>query len=255
MRNVNFLVVDDCATVLALVSKIIQSRLGSNNIRTAGNGEQALEVLKKHDIDIIICDWEMPQLNGIELLKQLRQIKNYKNIPFIMMSSQGGREFVVKAIENGVNHYVVKPFAPEKLENAVNKAFNGANKRLAQRFSGLPKHRLLATNGYAEIEAQVSDISRTGMLIKAKFDPQLNLFSQWTLNVEFEEIDELGFIHLGSIKGKVIRIEADNALEADNPYCEAAFYFPSKTLKPDVVRNMATLLEFMQCKTKDLVVA
>ncbi len=84
--------------------------------------------------------------------------------------------------------------------------------------------------------------------------PQLQLFSHWRLALEFEQIDELGFFHLGEIEGRLIRIEADNALEENNPYCEAAFYISLSSLKPDVVEHMATLLELMHCKTKDWVV-
>lgn len=245
--------VDDCATVITLVSKIIVNRLGSNKIHIASNGFQAMEVLQHNSIDVIICDFEMPQMNGLSLLKQIRKIDKLRSLPFIMMSSKGGREFVLNAIENGVSHYVVKPFSPEKLENAVNKAFNGANKRKAQRYSGLPKHKVVAHLNGQSVEAQVADISRTGMLLRLPFNPLLQLFNEFKLNLEFDDIDDVGFVNLGTIDARIVRVEAENVLQSANANCEVAFYFPSSTLQGETQANMATLIEYLQCKTKDVV--
>ena len=99
MRNIKYLVVDDCNMVLNLVKNIITTRLGSDNIFTATNGEEALVILDKNEIDVVISDWEMPKLSGEELLYQIRTNSRLKEIPFIMMSSLGGRDFVITAIK------------------------------------------------------------------------------------------------------------------------------------------------------------
>lgn len=239
--------------VLSLVSNIITSRLGSDNIFTASNGAEALDLLEKNQIDVIISDWEMPKLSGEELLYQVRNDSRFKEIPFIMMTSLGGRDFVITAIQNGVSDYIVKPFTPEKLENAVRKAWNGANRRDAQRYSGLPRNKLSVKFDGKYFNAKVLNLSSTGALFSMKFSKEVQLFSRCELNLKFEEISELGATHLGPIKGRVVRIEAENSFHPSSLQCEVALYFASDSLCKEVEENLAQLLTFLSSKTQIIV--
>ena len=118
------LLVDDIQPARETLCNILQV-LGYKNLLEASNGEEAIELLKKNpDIQLIISDWKMPRMSGIELLKWVRSQKEFKNIPFIMVTSKGEKEDVALAAEQDVTEYLVKPVTVEalisKIENIDN---------------------------------------------------------------------------------------------------------------------------------------
>ncbi|PMP65326.1 MAG: response regulator [Thermodesulfobacterium geofontis] len=120
--NVKILVVDDFATMRKIIKNIL-IQLGFRDILEADDGTTALELLKKQKVDLIISDWNMPKMSGIELLKAIRSNENLKDIKFIMVTAEAQKESVVEAIKHGVNQYVVKPFTPETLKEKLEKVF------------------------------------------------------------------------------------------------------------------------------------
>lgn len=118
--NIKILVVDDFATMRKIIKNIL-IQLGFRDILEADDGTTALELLKKHKVDLIICDWNMPKMPGIELLKAIRSNENLKDMKFIMVTAEAQKENVVEAIKHGVNQYVVKPFTPETLKEKLEK--------------------------------------------------------------------------------------------------------------------------------------
>ncbi len=108
------LIIDDMPTIISLLKEIL-SNLGYSNFKTAENGEKALSVLhdcqiKNQPIEFIFSDWQMPKLSGIELLKQIRKEPQWKDLPFLLITSEGEKHQVTEAILSGVSNYVVKPF-------------------------------------------------------------------------------------------------------------------------------------------------
>jgi two-component system chemotaxis response regulator CheY len=120
--NIKILVVDDFATMRKIIKNIL-TQLGFKDIIEADDGSTALEILKKQKVDLIISDWNMPKMPGIELLKAVRSDENLKDIKFIMVTAEAQKENVVEAIKHGVNQYVVKPFTPETLKEKLEKVF------------------------------------------------------------------------------------------------------------------------------------
>ncbi|MCX5918773.1 MAG: response regulator [Deltaproteobacteria bacterium] len=118
--SLNILVVDDFATMRRIVRKALK-QLGYNHIFEADDGTSALEVLKKEKIQFIIADWNMPQMPGIELLKTVRGTEEWKSLPFLMVTAEGQREFVLEAVKHKVSNYIVKPFTAEVLREKINK--------------------------------------------------------------------------------------------------------------------------------------
>jgi len=118
--SLNILVVDDFATMRRIVRKALK-QLGYNHIFEADDGTSALEVLKKEKIQFIISDWNMPQMPGIELLKTVRSTEEWKSLPFLMVTAEGQREYVLEAVKQKVSNYIVKPFTPEVLREKINK--------------------------------------------------------------------------------------------------------------------------------------
>ena len=118
--SINVLVVDDFATMRRIVKGVLKD-LGFKNIIEADNGVSALKELKTEEIGLIVCDWNMPKMTGLDLLKTVRSDDKFKEIPFIMVTAEGQKENVVKAIKAGVSNYIVKPFTPETLKEKLEK--------------------------------------------------------------------------------------------------------------------------------------
>jgi two-component system chemotaxis response regulator CheY len=110
--SINVLIVDDLASMRRIVTEILKEQ-GFNNLFEAKDGASALEILKKEKIGLIVSDWFMPNMTGLELLKAIRADNNLKDIPFLMLTAEGKKENVIQAIQSGVSNYIIKPFTPE----------------------------------------------------------------------------------------------------------------------------------------------
>jgi two-component system chemotaxis response regulator CheY len=120
--SIKVLIVDDFATMRRIVKGVLK-QLGFNNIIEAGDGDTALEELKKENIGLIVSDWNMPKMSGLDLLKAVRGNEKFKSIPFIMVTAEGQKESVIEAVKSGVSNYIVKPFTPETLNEKLQKIF------------------------------------------------------------------------------------------------------------------------------------
>jgi len=123
-RKMKILVVDDFSTMRRIVKNILKE-LGYENVFEADDGTTAWSILKREKIDLIISDWNMPQMSGIELLKTVRTTESLKDLPFLMVTAEGQKENVLEAVKNRVNNYIVKPFTPETLMEKIEKIFQG----------------------------------------------------------------------------------------------------------------------------------
>ena len=113
MKALNVLVVDDAAFIRDLVKKAIREMYPSFNIQEAVDGRKAQAILKKTAIDVVLCDWEMPEMSGLELITWMREDERYLKTPFMMITSRGERDHVIKAVTAGVSDYIGKPFTRE----------------------------------------------------------------------------------------------------------------------------------------------
>jgi two-component system chemotaxis response regulator CheY len=120
--NIKILIVDDFSTMRKIIRNIL-TQLGFKNILEADDGTTALEILKKEKVDLIISDWNMPKMNGLELLKAVRSDETIKDIPFVMVTAEAQKENILEAIKYKVNQYIVKPFTPETLKEKLEKVF------------------------------------------------------------------------------------------------------------------------------------
>jgi len=119
-QEMKVLVVDDFATMRRIVKGALK-QLGFVNIVEAEDGQIALELLKKEKVGLIVSDWNMPNMTGIEFLKVVRADAVLKDTPFIMVTAEGQKDNVLEAVNAGVSNYVVKPFTPDILGEKIKK--------------------------------------------------------------------------------------------------------------------------------------
>lgn len=114
------LVVDDSTTMRRIIVNVL-ARLGyKENIFQAENGLEAWEILDKHpDMELLMTDWNMPEMNGLQLVKKVRADKRFEDLPIIMITTEGGKREVITALKAGVNNYVTKPFTPQVLKEKL----------------------------------------------------------------------------------------------------------------------------------------
>ncbi|MBA44795.1 MAG: two-component system response regulator [Magnetococcales bacterium] len=119
-KNMRILVVDDFLTMRRIIINLLR-QLGFNNVVEAADGKQALDKVHEEEIDLIVSDWNMPNMTGIEFLKHVRADEKTKAIPFIMVTAEGKKENVIAAVHAGVSNYIVKPFNAATLKEKMSK--------------------------------------------------------------------------------------------------------------------------------------
>ena len=117
------LVVDDSSTMRRIIKNTLQ-RLGFEDVLEAEHGVEAWQIMERTpDISVLITDWNMPEMNGLDLVRKVRADGRYDSMPIIMVTTEGGKAEVITALKAGVNNYIVKPFTPqvlkEKLEDVL----------------------------------------------------------------------------------------------------------------------------------------
>ncbi|ACN16794.1 CheY [Desulforapulum autotrophicum HRM2] len=118
--SIKILIVDDFATMRRILKNILK-QIGFKNILEADDGTTALEVLDRQSVDLIISDWNMPKMTGLELLKSVRASDRYKKTPFLMVTAEAQKQNVIEAVQAGVSNYVVKPFTAEAISEKLTK--------------------------------------------------------------------------------------------------------------------------------------
>ena len=125
LENKRILFVEDSPTMRRIIANSLR-QLGVKDFEEAENGLDALERLHESEFDLLMTDWNMPEMNGAELVEQVRKLERFKNLPILMVTTRGMEEDVLKAIQLGVNGYIVKPFTPEILSNKLNDLFQNS---------------------------------------------------------------------------------------------------------------------------------
>ena len=116
------LIVDDFSTMRRIIKNLLRD-LGFNNTAEADDGKTALPMLKTGEFQFLVTDWNMPGMQGIDLLKAVRTEENIKTLPVLMVTAEQKREQIIAAAEAGVNGYIVKPFTAATLKEKIDKIF------------------------------------------------------------------------------------------------------------------------------------
>ena len=121
-KSMKILVVDDFSTMRRIIKNLLRD-LGFSNIEEADDGTTALPMLQGGDFDFVVTDWNMPGMQGIDLLRTIRADADLKDIPVLMVTAEAKREQIIEAAQAGVNGYIVKPFTAATLKEKLEKVF------------------------------------------------------------------------------------------------------------------------------------
>lgn len=128
--NTKFLVVDDFSTMRRIVRNLLKE-LGYNNVDEAEDGAVALSKLKGGDFDFVVSDWNMPNMDGLTMLQNIRADAEIKHLPVLMVTAEAKKENIIAAAQAGANGYVVKPFTAATLDEKLAKIFEKLEKAAA----------------------------------------------------------------------------------------------------------------------------
>lgn len=126
-KNMKFLVVDDFSTMRRIVRNLLKE-LGFTNVDEAEDGVVALQKLHNGNFDFVVSDWNMPNMTGIELLRNIRADSGLKHLPVLMVTAEAKKENIVEAAQAGASGYIVKPFTAATLEEKLGKIFEKMGK-------------------------------------------------------------------------------------------------------------------------------
>jgi two-component system chemotaxis response regulator CheY len=118
--TIKILIVDDFATMRRILKNILK-KIGFTQIIEADDGSNALKVLEKEKVDLVISDWNMPKMTGIEFLRAVRANTAFKDLPFLMVTAEAQKQNIIEAVQAGVSNYVVKPFTEEAITEKLAK--------------------------------------------------------------------------------------------------------------------------------------
>ena len=121
-KQIKILIVDDFSTMRRIIKNLLRD-LGFNNTYEADDGNTALPMLKNGDYDFVVTDWNMPGMQGIDLLKEIRKDQALCHIPVLMVTAEAKREQIIEAAQSGVNGYIIKPFTAATLKEKLEKIF------------------------------------------------------------------------------------------------------------------------------------
>ncbi|WP_050462282.1 chemotaxis response regulator CheY [Herbaspirillum autotrophicum] len=124
--NIKFLVVDDFSTMRRIVRNLLKE-LGYTNVDEAEDGVQGLQKLRSDKFDFVVSDWNMPNMDGLTMLQEIRKDPALSKLPVLMVTAEAKKENIVAAAQAGANGYVVKPFTAATLDEKLSKIFEKMN--------------------------------------------------------------------------------------------------------------------------------
>ena len=120
MPDIRALIVDDSSVMRKIVERSLrQAGVNLTKVLEAGNGAEALAVLRENQVDLILCDINMPVMDGLEFVKQIAGVPNAKGVPVVMITTEGSESHVVQALSCGARGYIRKPFTADQVKEHV----------------------------------------------------------------------------------------------------------------------------------------
>ncbi|ADU64830.1 response regulator [Desulfurispirillum indicum] len=249
LEDKTVLVVEDSSTMRRIIVSIIRDHLGCQHILEAANGREALAIIYSHPIEWIFCDWEMPDMSGHDLLREVRATPSMIDIPFIMITTRKDKESIVAAIQAGASSYIVKPFTPRIITEKVEGIFNQRERRRAERVMAVGDLAVeVVIDGKVSYKAFLKDISVTGAQIQVvrTFSKETAIYDRIGLRFHNSLAQELQIIE---VTGVLMRTQAFHNLLLKHDHVRAAFQFlPMDPDQRRLIINFVDSLEQLKCQ-------
>ena len=255
MENLKVLIVDDAKFICELVSKIVSDAFPQSSVKAAFNGEEAQTLLSSETFDIVLCDWEMPKMSGLEVLEWTRSQPQYKTVPFVMITSRGEREYVLKAIHAGVNDYLGKPFTKEQLIQKMNKVLG---KQAAPDKAKQAKAAKMLQQERAKVEVTPKSVSKPKGMANLRVRDQVFKCAIKDMSLKdvlvvvknagvFPQVLDQAVIDIEQLSGdSVARVNGFiQMVQAADPHINSAFINIKVTLVDDDPDKMAHLSKYI----------
>ncbi|MBF0505359.1 MAG: response regulator [Nitrospirae bacterium] len=241
MKKLKVLIADDTASMRKFVKYGLEKSFPSILVDEAVNGREAQAKLDHTEYDLVLCDWEMPDINGDKILEWVRSHPTINSTPFIMVTSRNDKESVMQAIQGGVNSYVVKPFSAESLAQKITAVIDHFDRREFQRFEVNGSVNLHF--GDQAIRGKIIDVSMGGIFSTVgRKSPLPAIFEKVMVDIKLEISEKLG-----GIEGFVIRLQAaESFIDSENVKIAVKFMDLPDQRKQELQRVMSSLKQQAQ---------
>lgn len=238
MKKLKALIVDDVASMRKFLKFGMEKSFPNIFVDEATNGKEAQAKLEKIEYDLVLCDWEMPLLNGEELLQWIRGHPTLNKTPFVMVTSRSDKPSVLKALQGGVDSYVVKPFTAEGLAQKVMSIVDKADRREQERFEAAGAVNLHFHDQVTR--GSIIDVSFGGFFGSfARSAPLPAIFEKVLVDFKFEASHKID-----GLEGFVIRLQASEAfIDAENVRIAVKFMDLPEKRKKELEKILSLLKE------------
>jgi len=244
-ESIKILIVDDPDIISKMIRPTLVKQLGftGQNIIEAHSGRKALEILNTMQIDLVMCEWNIPEISGIELLRIIRKHETLSALPFMMVTSVSDQKCIVQAAQEKVTQYVVKPFTAESFSVNIKQALLSTEQRADKRYQVVKSNELTVSgNGNAFTSGKIINFSKGGLLAKLLVTREITIYD--TLELMISMVDSSsGKKLVNSVQGELIRIERI----ADSTTPKAGYYsFMFTALDPAQKKFLETIILLLE---------
>jgi CheY-like chemotaxis protein len=236
MPKLKILIVDDVASMRKFAKFSLEKSFPNIAVDEAANGKEAQARMEQVEYDLVLCDWEMPDITGDEVLDWMRRHPTLSATPFIMVTSRNDKQSVLKAIESGANSYVVKPYTAEMLAQKITAVMDKFDRRQHERFNA---------NGTVNVHfrdlvarGSIIDLSQGGVFCTfSREDPIPAVFEKVLLDIKLENESKCN-----GIDSFVIRIQAAEAfIDSENLKLAFKFMEMPETKQSELAKFLSSL--------------
>lgn len=221
-ETLKILIIDDPEVINKTIRPSLVEQLGfaDQNIVGTNSGKKALEILTATPFDLVLCEWDVPEISGLELLKIIRKHDALSDLPFMMVTSVGDQKCILQAAQEKVSQYIVKPFTLESFSLKINQAILSKEQRENKRYQVTKANELtVLSNGNAYTAGKMINFSKGGLSAKLVVSRELAIYDKLELKIAM--VDSVsGQKFVNTIQGELIRIE--RTPDATNP--KTAYY-------------------------------
>lgn len=223
--DLKVLIIDNAQSIRISSKPILVKEMGfsPDNIQETNDGRQALNILQTEDIDLVLCEWDIPEISGIELLKLIRSNYNCQSTEFVFVTSNSDQHSILEAVACKVSQYIVKPFSADNFIEKISAALGSKNRRSHKRHSIRSEHDLtVMTSDKLLTTGQMVNLSKGGVLAKLAIYRGITVTDIFDLKISV--IAKSGKEYFNTINSELVRIEKFKE-NGDNNFALFAFVF------------------------------